>query len=208
MKRSGWTLFDLLAVAFVVHVTMLTWGAVARTYGTWWGIGAALSAGSLCVTAVVLFYYGMGALDERGLRKARDRYREIYRVTSVPAAPRVIIIPEGAEIRVGDYGWEAGPSRNDGRVYLQGLTRNWKVVWHAGLRPDEIEQVGTKPYSQYDAWYPDWADPPSLPACPFPVVERKTMTAGRPHHSHRYFVMPTAYRPRKAASKKKDSDGG
>ena len=206
MKRSGWTLIDLLIVTFVVHVTVFTWGAVTHAYGTWWGIGAGLCAGSLSVTAAGLFYYGIGALYERGLRKARERYREIYRVIADPTDPKIIVIPEGAEIRVGDYGWEAGPARNDGLIYLQGLTRRWKVVWHAGLRPDEIEHVGPKAFSQYDSWYPYWADPPPLPPCPFPVVKRKTTTIGRPHHSHTYFVAPTPYRPRKAPTEGEDGE--
>jgi len=183
---------------------MVTWKSVAGTYGTLSGIGTAFSAGSLSVITVVLFYRWMWRRDERGLQKARDQYQEIYRVITNPTDARVIVMPEGAEIRIGDYGWEAGPSRNDGLIYLQGLTLDWTVVWHAGLHPDEIEKVGTKPHSQYDSWHPYWADPPPLPPCPFPVVERETMTIGRPHHSHSYFVQPAAYRPRRAARKRKD----
>lgn len=206
MKRSGWTLIELLAGIFVITATTITWKSVADTHGPWWGIGAAFSAGSLSVIAVVLFYRWTWRLDERGLQKARDKYHDIYRVTTIPNDPRVIGMPEGAEIMVGDYGWEAGPSRNDGLIYLQGLTLDWTVVWHAGLHPHEVEKVATKPHSQYESWYPYWADPPPLPPCPFPVVERETMTIGRPHHSHSYFVQPDAYRPRRAASKGKDCE--
>ncbi len=193
MKRTGYTLIELLAVIFVISATMVTWQAVATTYGPWWGIGAAFSSGSLSVITVVLFYRWTWRRDERGLQIARDKFREIYRVTAMPTDPRVIVMPAGAEIRVSDFGWEAGPTRNDGLIYLQGLTLDWDVVWHAGLHPDDIEKVGKKPYSQYDSWHPFWADPPPLPPCPFPVVERETMTIGRPHHSHSYFVQPTVY---------------
>jgi hypothetical protein len=78
-------------------------------------------------------------------------------------------------------------------IYLHGLTAEWTVVWHAGLHPDEVEWVATKPYSQYDSWHPDRTEPPPLPPCPFPVVERETSTIGRPHCSHRYFVLPGRY---------------
>jgi hypothetical protein len=195
VKRSGFTLIELLIPIFVITVTMVGWQLVARRYGPWWGIGAALSAGLLSVGAVIVFYRVMWRMDERGRQRARDSYRGIYRVIAVPTDPKHIVTLEGAEIRVGDYGWEAGPSRNDGLIYLQGLTRDWTVVWHAGLHPDEVEQVCTKPHSQYDSWHPYWADPPPLPACPFPVIERKTLTIGRPHHSHSYFVQPAVYRP-------------
>jgi len=206
VKRSAWTLIELLACIFMLTATMVTWKSVAATHGAWWGIGAAFSAGSFSVITVVLFYRLMWRLDERGLQKARDKYRAIYRVIAIPTDPKVIVMPEGAEIRVGDYGWEAGPSRNDGLIYLQGLTQDWTVVWHAGLDADEIEKVATKPHSQFDSWYPYWADPPPLPPCPFPVVERKTMTIGRPHHSLSYFVQPAAYRPRRAVPKGNDGE--
>lgn len=206
MKRSGWTLIELLAVIFVMAVTMVTWTSVADTYGRWWGFGAAFAAGSLSVVAVVLFYRWTWRLTERALQKARDKYRGICRVIAVPTDPKVIVMPEGAEIRVGDYGWEAGPPRSDGLIYLQGLTPDWTVVWHAGLHAEDVEKVGAKPFSQYDSWHPDWADPPPLPPCPFPVVERETMTIGRPHYSHSYSVQPGLYRPRRAAPG--EQDGG
>lgn len=200
MNRSGWTLIELLAVFSVVTATTVTWTSVATTYGPWWGTGAALFAGSLSLATVALFYRWTWRIDERGLKKVRNNYRKIYRVISMPTAPRVIVMPEGAEIRVGDFGWESGPSRSDGLVYLQGLTPDWTVVWHAGLHAEEIEEIGIKPNSQYDSWYPFWAERPPLPSCPFPVVERETMTIGRPHHSDTYFVQPMVYRPPGARS--------
>ena len=205
-ERSGVTLIEFLALVFVIAATMLTWKSVSVRHGTWWGIGAAFTAGSFSVILVVLFYQFTWYLDARALQKAKDKYRDIYRVIAIPAKPKVIIMPAGAEIMAGDYGWEAGPSRNDGLIYLQGLTLDWNVVWHAGFHPDEIEKVGQKTHSQYDAWHPYWAPPPPLPPCPFPVVERETMTVGPPHFSHSYFVQPTAYPPRKAVLDDDDSE--
>lgn len=189
-------------------MTMITFTSVLKTFGPWWGIAAAVSSGSISVFTVGLFYRWTWRRDKRGLQNARDKFQEIYRVIAEPSNPKVIVKPEGAEIRVGDFCWEAGPSRNDGLVYLQGLTVDWTVVWHAGLHSDEIEKICKKPHSQYDSWHPYWAEPPSLPLCPFPIVERETMTIGRPHHSHIYCVQPAVYHPRRAASQENDCENG
>ncbi len=179
-----------------------------ETFGPWWGIAAAVSSGSISVFTVVLFYRWTWRRDKRGLQKARDKFQKIYRVIAEQSNPKVIVKPDGAEIRVGDFCWEAGPSCNDGLIYLQGLTLDWTVVWHAGLHSDEVETICSKPYSQYDSWHPNWAEPPSLPLCPFPVVERQSMTIGRPHLSHSYFVQPAVYHPHRAASQENDCENG
>jgi hypothetical protein len=206
VKRNGWTLIELLAVIIVIIAIMSAWESVSDSYGLWWGIGAGILAGVLSILLVMLFYYCIGRREERILAKLRKKYTSIYQVNIVPSDPKIVILPEGAEIRVGDYGWEARPSRNDGLIYLQGLTTEWTVVWHAGFRPDEIEKVAQKPNSQYDSWYPYWAKPPSLPPCPFPVVERITMTMGRPHYGHDYFVNPAEYHPGKIMPKGKSKE--
>lgn len=187
---------------------MSVWKSVSSSYGLWWGIGAAILAGGLSILLVILFYYWMERIEQRILTKLRNKYTAIYRVKTVPSDPKIIILPEGAEIRVGDFGWEAGPNRNDELIYLQGLTPEWTVVWHAGFLPDEIKKVAEKPNSQYDSWYPDWAKPPSLPPCPFPVIERITMTVGRPHYWHDYFVEPAQYHPDEKTSTGSDEDTG
>lgn len=185
---------------------MIAWEFVKSSYGSWWGIGAGLLAGMLSVAFVYNIYRLWSRRGERILAELREKYTGIYQVKTVPSDPQVIIIPEGAEIRIGDFGWEAGPIRDDGLVYLQGLTPEWTVVWHVGFRPDEIEKVSEKSYSQYDSWHPYWADAPSLPPCPFPVVERKTMTIGHPHYSHNYCVEPAQYHPGKTMTEAPDED--
>jgi hypothetical protein len=162
-------------------------GYVAKQYGVLPGIGAGVLAATVCVVVVVELYRRSRRRDARRLKELREKYRAIYRVIAPPAEDNAVIKPEGAEIRVGDYGWEAGPLQKDGLVYLQGLTVAWRVVWHAGFRPDQIEKVGWKPASQYDHWVPYWAKGDSPPPCPFPVLARETPTMGLPHHSHRYF---------------------
>ncbi|MHC4771003.1 MAG: type II secretion system protein [Planctomycetota bacterium] len=195
MKKKGYTLIELLAVIFIIAATMSAWKSVSSSYGLWWGIGAGILAGALSILLVILFYYWMGRIEERILTKLRNKYTAIYRVKTVPSDPKIIILPEGAEIRVGDIGWEAGPNRDDGLIYLQGLTSEWTVVWHAGFHPDEIEKVAKKPSSQYDVECPYGADLSSLPACPFTVVERKTMTAGLPRNAIYVYENPAEYHP-------------
>jgi membrane protein implicated in regulation of membrane protease activity len=192
--RRAWTLIELLALIFLIVVTAGVGKFVATKFGTWPGIGAGILAAVVSVIIVVLFYRWTWSRDRRRLEELREKYRTIYRVIAIPSDQKSIIKPEGAEIKIGDYGWEAGPIRKDGLIYLQGLTIQWTVVWHAGFRADQIEKVAIKPSSQYDYWVPYWVKPRPTPPCPFPVLERDTLTMGLPHHSHRYFVNPIQYR--------------
>ena len=173
----------MFIVAFVVAVHE----AVRAKHGQ----GPALVASALAVligaSLVVLFYRWTWSRNKRQLSQLRENYRSIYQVKELPTEAKSIVKPAGAEIQIGDFGWEARPSRKDGLIHLQGLTSRWQVVWHAGFRPDQIEKVAAKPTSQYDYWAPDWAKPPPPPPCPFPVRERTTPTMGLPHHSGHYF---------------------
>ncbi len=173
-RRWAYTLIELLAVIFII-------------------VGAGAITLVICVVAVVLFYRWSWKRDRKRLQELREKYRGIYRVLALPSDQKIVAKPHGAEIKIGEFGWEAGPASKDGLIYLQGLTSEWTVVWHAGFRPDEIEWVTEKPSSQYDYWVPYWAKSPPPPPCPFPVIERATLTIGRPHHSHRYSVMPSPY---------------
>ena len=196
-RRSAYTLIELLAVTFIVEVTLMVEESVARKAGRWSGIGAGAITLIICVVAVVLFYRWTWRCDRKRLQELREKYRGIYRVLALPSDPRIVAKPDGAEIKIGDFGWEAGPANKEGLIYLQGLTAEWTVVWHAGFHPNQIQRVTEKTSSQYDYWVPYWAKSPPPPPCPFPVIERETLTIGRPHHSHRYFVRPSPY-PSKA----------
>ena len=192
--RAAYTLIELLALTFIVAITAMVGKSVATRYGTWAGIGAGFIAVLTSAWFVVLFYRWSWQRDRRRLQELKDKYRGVYRVLQLPPAQMSIIKPQGAQIRIGDYGWEAGPDRGDGLIYLQGLAPDWTVVWHTGFRPEQVERVAEKPSSQYAYWAPYWAKPPPPPPCPYPVAERETMTWGRPHHSHRYFQIPVLYR--------------
>ena len=192
-RPSAYTLIELLAVMLVIALTGIIEEFVAHRFGRGPGIGAAAVTLIVCVIVVGLVYRWSWRRERKQLQELREKYRGIYRVIALPADQNIIAKPDGAEIKIGDYGWEAGPIHKDGLIFLQGLTVEWTVVWHAGFRPDQIEWITEKPSSQYDYWVPYWAKSPPPPACPYPVIERNTLTMGRPHHSHRYLVIPSPY---------------
>ena len=192
-KRDAYTLIELLSVTAIIAAATAAFEFVNRNRGMWAGIGAAILAGLLCMGLVVLFYWWLGLRDKKRLQELREKYKGIYRVTSLPAEQGNIVRAEGAEIKIGDYGWEAMSLHKDGLLYLQGLTPDWTVVWHAGFRADQVERVAAKPCSQYEHWVPYWAKVPPPPPCPFPVIERKTFTMGLPHHGGRYWEKRVPY---------------
>jgi len=106
------------------------------------GLGPALVAGGLAaplgVWLVILFYRWTWRRDRQCLTRLREQYCTIYQVKELPSDAKSIVKPAGAEIQIGDYGWDARPHRRDGLIHLQGLTDRWQVVWHAGFRPDQI----------------------------------------------------------------------
>lgn len=184
--RSAYTLIELLAVMLVVGLATAAYEAVRRKHGLGLAVVASVLALLIGILLVIIFYRWFWSRDKRQLAQLREKYRTIYRVKELPTDARSLVKPERAEIQIGDYGWDARPICRDGMIHLQGLTKRWQVVWHAGFRPDQIEKVAEKPASQYDYWRPYWAKP-SHPPCPFPVRERNTPTMGLPYHSGHYF---------------------
>jgi prepilin-type N-terminal cleavage/methylation domain-containing protein len=186
-RKRAYTLIELLAVIFIVAITSAIYLPISKNYGVGAGIGAGFVTIVVCVLIIAQLYRWRWRRDKQRLQELREKYQAIYRVIALPADERNLRKATGAEIKIGDYGWEAGSLRKDGLIYLQGLTSEWHVVWHAGFRPEQIEKVATKPVSQYDRWHPYWAEVPPPPPCPFPILARSTATMGLPHHSHRYF---------------------
>jgi prepilin-type N-terminal cleavage/methylation domain-containing protein len=185
--RNAYTLIELLVVIIIVCLVAAVHGAVRAKHGEGPALLASVLAVVVCALLIVLSWDQGARSNKRQLSKLREKYRSIYQINALPTDPKSIIKLAAAEIQIGDYGWDAKPSRKDGLIHLQGLTPKWQVVWHAGFRPDQIVKVAAKPASQYDYWSPYWAKPPPPPPCPYPVQERETPTLGLPHHSGRYF---------------------
>lgn len=160
----------MLLVPFTVGII------VGKNYGVWTGIIAALLSAVPCAASVVLFYRSYWRKAAQRREALKSRYTRIYRVQKLPT-DGATKIAQGASIKIGDYGWEAVPLRDDSLIYLQGLDTEWKVIWHAGFHPEQIESVATKPQSQYD-WNYEWVRKKLF--CPFPVQEHSAASMGFP----------------------------
>lgn len=177
-RQEAWTIFEMLAVVLMIFVPISLGQFAANRFGVLPGVGVGILSAILCAIVVVLFYRARGRQHENRRRELREKYRGVYRVIGLPADETNIKKPQGAEIKVGDFGWEAEPPKGkEGLIFLQGLTAKWQVVWYAGFRSDQIESAGPKPQSQYD-WGYSWLR--NAPPCPFPVQERATPSWGLP----------------------------
>jgi hypothetical protein len=176
-NEKALTLFELLAAIFVIFVPFLIGNTVTKNYGIWSGIVAGFFSAIVCIALVICLYRVQARQLKQRRDELREKYKQVYRVLALPTDKAHIKKADGSEIKIGDYGWEAVPLRNDGLIYLQGLNPQWRVVWYAGFRPDQIENITLKSQSQYD-WNYTWINNP--PPCPFPVQERKTNTMGFP----------------------------
>lgn len=171
------TFLEMLALWLVIGVPIAVGMVVGNSFGSWLGVGAGLLSALVFAAIVGFAYRASWRKNAQRRRELREKYRRIYRVIGIPTDERSISKPQGVEIRVGDYGWEAAPLRDDGLIYLQGLNLQWRVVWYAGFRPDQIENVALKPQSQYD-WNSTWFRNP--PICPFPLQGQQTTDLGLP----------------------------
>jgi hypothetical protein len=171
------TFIDMMALWVLIGVPIIIGQVVAKKFGLWPGIGAGLLSAVACLIGLARVYGARGERNAKRRREWKEKYCGIYRVIGLPTDETVIKKPPGAEIRVGDFGWEAVPLREDGMIYLQGLSPQWRVVWYAGFRLEQVERVASKPQSQYD-WNYTWFK--NAPPCPFPVQERETTSMGLP----------------------------
>lgn len=181
VRRHCYTLIDLLAAIFVLAVPLVGYLAVEPRVGPLAGIGAGLLAGAVALTIVVAWYRRSKRRFIQHLKELTGKYPDLYRVVALPTETGDIVKADDAEIVVGDYGWEAEPIRDDGRTYLQGLTKNWSVAWYAGFRPDQIEKIGPKPHSQYYQRHPSPGfERSEAYLCPYPVQSGETIGLGEP----------------------------
>src|ERR1041385_789145 len=121
--QSAYTLIELLAVMLIVAVTGIVEESVTRKVGRWTWIGAGAVTLIICVIGVGLFYRWSWKRDRKRLQELQEKYRRIFRVLALPSDQKIVAKPDGAEIRIGDYGWEAGPTSKDGLIYLQEIGR-------------------------------------------------------------------------------------
>ena len=174
-------LLDMLELLLVLLVPPFTFWVVEPRFGEFSGTVAAVVS---CVLTLVLYTLNK-TRKLRYIEKMRcvltNKYPDIYRVVELPTDFSDVITADGAEIVIGDYGWEAEPINPDDRVYLHGLTGTWCVVWYAGFRPDQIEKIGPKPRTQY--YLPHIRlvlGKLEAVTCPFPIQSRETLNLGFP----------------------------
>jgi hypothetical protein len=179
-QRPGFTCIEVFAGWFVLFVPFLTFQVVASRYGVIPGVEASLVSFVASFMAVVGFYSWAGRLHEKKIRELISKYPFVYRVTARPTDTNSIVKPDGNDIAVGDFGWEAEPIHDNGLTYLHGLTEDWQVAWYAGFQSDQIERVGPKPRLQYHLPYSWVCAGGKPPICPFPVRNRPLKTLGHP----------------------------
>lgn len=180
-QRRGLTLLDMLPPIFVMAVPLITFEVVATRFDKSAGIAAGLLSIVASALVVIAYYRWLGRLHQKELRELDEKYPDVFRVAALPPDTSGILKAEGAEIQVGDYGWEAEPIHDDGLTYLHGLAENWRLVWYAGFRSDQIERIGPKPRTQYYLPY-SWRveEGSKAPTCPFPVQSSETTDLGHP----------------------------
>src|SRR5579862_5451506 len=96
-------------------ISVLAGQIVASKHGTWAGIGLGISSGAAVVGVFILLRWAnQHYYVQPRRRQLRDRYRYIYKVIALPGNLIDVRKPIGAELVVGDYGWEAPPLKKDG----------------------------------------------------------------------------------------------
>lgn len=181
MNRRDWDylLHILLILAFTV-ATCIMLGVLERRVGGWANTTAGLVALAIFLLYLRWLWRTFDRWLEEDLTHLRAHCTGLYRVLGRPANTRDFYIPNGVKVCKGDYAWEAPPFRNDGLIYLEGLTEDWGLLWKAGFHPADVERVCEKPVSQYD-WrdfeYPglrpgyghQWKECKPVKPCPYPV---------------------------------------
>jgi prepilin-type N-terminal cleavage/methylation domain-containing protein len=176
----GFTIVELLAAILIIAAPAFVFRVMAPHVGLWGGVGAAAFAFCVCAKAIISFYkwaYRLAAQEEHRLT---EKFVWIYRVTALPCASSVVVVAEGTNIAIGDYGWEAEPIQPDGLTYLHGLRSDWQVAWYAGFRSEQIERIVVKPRSQYYLPYSWVAAGSKAPPCPYSVARPAQTSLGYP----------------------------
>ncbi len=180
--RRGYTFIELLAMIVIVAAVSSTWTIVRARYGIVMGFLTSLVVTIACACVVVAFYRVSGRRFQIEYKALSEKYSSVYRVLSPPSDNAPVLKADGADIHVGDYGWDAEPLHNDGLIYLHGLSSDWLVLWYAGFRPDQIEKIGPKPRIQYYLPYAWMGAGSQAQPCPFTASAKvpKMATLGHP----------------------------
>ena len=181
MKLKLETMYALFFSAFVFGLAALVAAStllmnIGESYfGIWGRVTVAVFAMLIFFFVLMRWFYRFGdRLEDRSRAEAREKYRAIYRVLSLPSSGDEGNNWQTKEITLGDFGWESKPLSKDGRIWLHGLSAGWGLAWRAGFRPDQIEYVGLKPVSQFD-WKDFEYDGPKATACyQWPLVKPKS----------------------------------
>lgn len=171
------SLFDLIVLWLMIGIPVAIGLITADQLGLLAGVAIGLLSGVICISIGSVLYRSRWRAHNKQLKELKARYRWVYQVVAIPADLSKARMAEGTVIKVEDYGWEAEPLKDDGLIYLQGLTLKWRVVWHAGFSAEQLRRVCLKPRSQHE-WDHSWFSNP--PPCPYPIQPRQTADMGLP----------------------------
>jgi hypothetical protein len=178
--KSGFTIIEFSIAIFVLSAPVLIGEFVARRAGIGAGIFSAICAGLAISTFVYWMMFAISGEAEKERHIFEERYNSIFRLLEVPPDRSAMTAVNAVDIEVDDFGWEAEPLSDDGQIYLQGLTKEWQVVWYAGFVACQVERIGRKPRSQYYLPYKWISGEEEAPPCPYPVKNEKLETFGYP----------------------------
>jgi hypothetical protein len=73
-----------------------------------------------------------------------QRFRKvtIYRVLILPELDNIRWVQNGFHIRVTDFGWDVDAYPESPLIHLTGYRWDWKTIWYADFRRDQVELIG------------------------------------------------------------------
>ena len=191
--RCGFTCFEVMAAIIAVYLPLMLGFVVGHHHGVLSGILAGTCAGAVGGLFVRWFYVWSARRFQQEILELETKYPSVYRILAVPNG-LPCVKADGVEVLPGDYGWEAEPILNDGRIYLQGLTLEWRVAWHAGFEASQIELICQKPRTQYYLPYSWICAGGKPPPCLFPVGQSPANDLGFPQRTDFPYIQGVRFR--------------
>lgn len=182
-RRCGFTCIEVIAAVIALFLPLVLGFVVGHHHGILLGVLTGTGAGAVGGLFVRWFYVCSARRFQQEILELETKYPSVYRILAVPKG-LPCVIAAGVEVLPGDYGWEAEPIlKDDGRIYLQGLTQEWCVAWYAGFEASQIELICQKPRSQYYLPY-SWTCAGAKPSpCPFSVGRSPENNLGFPQRT-------------------------